>query len=278
MRPPGFTTRKPSSRLCALPTQSMTCSAPPVSCRRCTDRAGRAGAHDGAGDLVGGDDHVGTEHARELALLRMLRLATMACSAPSVAADRGDREQPECAGAENDHGVALIDTDRRARGSRTPSARRSRRPRRSGSSGTACSCALVGDHQRRPAAARCRSRTRSAGRARCGRTRCAHNGRAAPLAHAAHSGLDAASDAAQHGLEHDPVVPSSRSPRPRGRGRTGTRRSARSSATNGRRWWRGRCRRCRRGGVGCAASPVPADRADRRHADAERADRGAPPG
>ena len=46
-------------------------------------------------------------------------------------------------------------------------------------------------------------------------------------------------------------------PPPRGRGRTGTTRSARSSATRCRRWWPGRCRRCpaRRGRMRTQSGP-----------------------
>ena len=71
--------------------------------------------------------------------------------------------------------------------------------------------------------------------------------------------------------------PSSRSPTTSWPGRTGTRRSARTSATTCRRWWRGRSRRCPTGGASPAPSRRRAARAGRRRA-AQRPDLGAAAG
>ena len=85
-----------------------------------------------------------------------------------------------------------------------------------------------------------------------------------PAAQLAARRVDAPGRAAQHRLDDHPAAVRRGRPRSRGRGRTGTTRSARSSATTCRRPWPGRSRRCPPGGAAPGASPARAGRARRR--------------
>ena len=137
-------------------------------------------------------------------------------------------------------------------------ARPSPRPRRSGRRARV-QLAAVGHHRRRPAAAGVAAEpglqaglevaegdalARLTGRPGAGRAR----------------RVDAPGGAAEHGLDHHPACRRRGRPRPRGRARTGTTRWARSSGTTCRRWWPGRCRRCRPGGAAARTQSAPGQR------------------
>ena len=148
----------------------------------------------------------------------------------------------------------------------------------SSSAGHLVQLRLVSDERPDPIRRRCRSSSRSAGRARSSRRRGARTGRGSPARARPTRRIDAPHRAAEDRLDDDspPVVGHRR--RSRGPGRTGTTRSARTTGCCGRRRSRGRCRRSPRVGAGPAstrgreatARPSPSGRAARPRATERR--------
>jgi hypothetical protein len=235
-----------SVRLASLPTQSSTTSAPPVR-RSMSPSSVAAAVHEAAGERGARPGRARPGRRRRSAPSSALasaagRGASRRHHEPGEAATSGqggDGEQAEGAGADDGDGVVGPDVGGERGVDRAGGGLDHHRGLVAhvvGHRVQLARWATMASTSRR----RCRSRSRSAARLEAAEGDALAVAEVAVGRRRAHR-VDAARDAAEHRFEDDASVPSvQRRRRPRGRARTGTRRSARSSGWRRRRWWRGR--------------------------------------